>query len=110
MVLTVISMFWWNAASDLEQIERVLRFDGQTGEFIDNFAMKQCGVYNPSCGFEGAWDLAFGPFGDLYVSAYTAGKVHRFDGITGEYKDIFIDNVSSVRDIIQPANSANFFY
>ncbi len=93
----------------LELIERVLRFNGQSGEFMDVFATLQCGVYNPSCGLEGAWDLVFGPYGDLYVSAFTSGKVLRFDGITGVYKDIFIDNVPTVRDIMQPEGMATFY-
>jgi hypothetical protein len=89
--------------------ERVLRFNGQTGEFLGIFAQEQCGYSNPNCDLDVAWDLAFGPFGDLYVTSYLTGKVLRFDGSTGAYKDIFIDDVTAVRDIIRPENSASFY-
>jgi len=93
----------------LQLRERVLRFDGQTGEFLGVFAREQCGYTNPSCELDGAMDLAFGPFGDLYVTAHTTEQVVRFDGSTGELKDIFIDNLPGLKDIVWPENSASLF-
>jgi hypothetical protein len=87
---------------------KVLRFDGETGAFLSEFAAGPCS--SPTeCVLTGAYDLAFDPFGDLYVTAHDAGVVARFDGQTGAYKDIFIDNVPGVRDIVWPEDSASLF-
>lgn len=68
------------------QLQGVLRYDGKTGAFIDEFA----GVgqlANPR-------GLIFGPDGDLYVADHSggspAGRVLRYDGDTGEYKGDFV--------------------
>ena len=40
-------------------------------------------------------NLAFGPYGQLYVTDWSSGKVHRFDGSTGAYVDDFVTTSSS---------------
>jgi ELWxxDGT repeat protein len=68
------------------QLQAVLRYDGQSGAFIDAFA----GVGE----LENPRGLIFGPDGDLYVADHSggtpAGRVLRFDGITGEYEGDFV--------------------
>jgi hypothetical protein len=69
-------------------LNSVLRFDGQSGEFLGTFC---------SVGGLGGFDrgMTFGPDGCLYVGRTdpagptTHGAILRFDGITGEFIDIF---------------------
>lgn len=96
-------------SASLLRRERVLRFDGQTGDFDRVFASAPCGYAAPSCELDGAWDLAFGPFGDLYVTARVADVVASFDGATGAFKDIFVDGADGVRDIVWPEGSSSLF-
>jgi WD40 repeat protein len=60
----------------------VLRYDGQTGAFIDAFIS---GVaHDSSGGFDvGPLSLAFGPNGDLYVTNDLTNEVERYNGTTG---------------------------
>jgi hypothetical protein len=67
----------------------VLRYNGTTGTFIDQFVA-------PPAGFEIPMDLIFGPDGNLDVNFFTravlvpggvAGVVRRYDGQTGQYID-----------------------
>ncbi|MCH8042672.1 MAG: hypothetical protein IID44_03035, partial [Planctomycetes bacterium] len=58
----------------------VLRFDGETGEFIDEFVTSGSGGLNqPS-------NIVFGPDGHLYV---ISGSILRYDGVSGEFIDVF---------------------
>lgn len=61
---------------------RYLRFDGATGEFIDEFA-----TYPGAVDFD---DGVWGPDGNFYVSDYGANSIVRFDGETGAFIDIFV--------------------
>lgn len=58
---------------------QVLRFDGQTGDFIDVFA---------STNINRAGFLSFGPDGMLYV-CNSDGRITRHDGVTGAFVDVF---------------------
>src|ERR1043166_4510364 len=71
----------------------VLRFDGATGAFIDEFVKQGSGGYDNPGG------IAFGPDGNLYVTSGTQSqngpavantRILRFDGHTGAFKDIFV--------------------
>jgi streptogramin lyase len=57
----------------------IKRFDGITGEFIDDF------VPSGSGGFAGSSKLAFGPDGNLYAVANSLGLVLRFSGLDGGF-------------------------
>ncbi len=60
----------------------VLRYDGRTGAFIDQFAAAP----------ELNWphDMKFGPDGNLYVIGVRSDNVVRFDGKTGAFIDEFV--------------------
>ncbi|QDV40460.1 Calx-beta domain protein [Stieleria neptunia] len=60
----------------------VLRYDGQTGEFMGVFA-----AHNE---LDGAKDIEFGPDGNLYVTNNRTDKILRFDGTTGEFIDVYV--------------------
>src|SRR5258708_16044119 len=68
--------------------DRVLRYDGVTGEFIDAFIRAESGGLGP----QGA--LVFGADGNLYVPSSPPGGVFRYDGLTGEFIDEFVPSGS----------------
>jgi len=57
----------------------VKRFDGLTGDFVDNFIEPGAG------GLEATQEVAFGPDGNLYVSGRGNSRILRFDGTTGAF-------------------------
>ena len=64
--------------------DAVLRYDGRTGEFLNEFvAERSGGLDGPDAG------MAFGPGGDLYVPGFYSNAVHRYDGVTGEFVERF---------------------
>ena len=66
--------------------DRILRFNGITGEFIDVF------IDSGSGGLDSPFGLAFGPDGNLFVVSEFNSKVLHFDGVTGEFIDVFVDS------------------
>jgi WD40 repeat protein len=58
----------------------VLRYDGLTGEFIDEFSSDYPTPIT---------QIVFGPDGDLYVSASSGNVVYRTDGTTGDIIEVF---------------------
>ena len=67
-----------------EATSRVLRYNGSTGAFIDEFVPAgPDGVASPS-------GLTFGPDGDLYVGSTTRNEVRRYDFPTGQLIDVFV--------------------
>jgi streptogramin lyase len=71
----------------------VLRFDGQTGGFIDTFVAPGSG------GLEGPHGLAIGPDGNLYVANRFHRSVLRFSGQTGGFIDAFVPPGSGGLDV-----------
>jgi len=60
-----------------------LRFDGETGAFINQFTPQLIEVHG----------ITFGPDGDLYIGQRLepgVGAISRFDGLTGEYRGDFV--------------------
>ena len=74
------------------QEERVLRFNGSTGELMGEFVSPGSGGLVSS-----EW-ITFGPDGHLYVSNYS--QILRYDGSTGAFIDVFI-NYDAVFDAKQ---------
>jgi hypothetical protein len=59
----------------------VLRFDADTGDFIDTFAAGG-GIFRP-------YGITFGPDGLLYVASFLSDELLRFDADTGAFVDVF---------------------
>jgi WD40 repeat protein len=64
--------------------DSVLRYDGQTGTFLDEFVSAGSG------GLDNPVGLAFGPDARLYVASSSTDSVLRYDGRTGEFIDEFV--------------------
>jgi WD40 repeat protein len=60
---------------------QILRYNGQTGAFIDVFASGG-GMTRP-------YGIAFGPDGYLYVSSFLTDQILRYDAKTGAFVDVF---------------------
>ncbi|HNQ24233.1 MAG TPA: NHL repeat-containing protein [Phycisphaerae bacterium] len=58
--------------------DNVVRYDGNTGQYIDVFASEA---------LDGAYGLRFSANGDLYVSSFLTDSVLRYDGQTGQLVD-----------------------
>lgn len=69
---------------------RVLRYDGATGGFIDVFVTGGSGGLSTPIG------LDFGPDGNLYVASTGNHSILRYDGTTGAYIDTFVPNGSGL--------------
>lgn len=63
---------------------RILRYDGQSGAFIDAFVPPERG------GLRSPEGLVFGPDGNLYVSDFDIHSVLKFAGTTGEFLGAFV--------------------
>ena len=67
----------------------MLRFNGSTGEYIDDFVAEQSG------GLSGTTGLTFGPDGHLYVASGNerpgAQNILRYDGSTGVFLGVFAE-------------------
>lgn len=64
--------------------DSVLRYDGETGAFLDEFIPAGSG------GLDNPVGLAFGPRGRLYVASRSTDSVLRYDGRTGQFIDQFV--------------------
>ena len=63
----------------------MLRYDGATGDFIDEFVAPEWSGQLSS--FRG---LTFGLDGRLYVTENVSDSVLRYDGATGDFVDEFV--------------------
>jgi hypothetical protein len=64
--------------------DEVVRFNGQTGAFMDVFVSAGSG------GIGGPLGSSFGPDGNLYVAGQYSSNVVRYDGATGAPVDVFV--------------------
>ena len=65
----------------------ILRYDGVTGAFIDEFVTSD-GTKNGGLRFP--WGVIFGPDFNLYVSNTGGNSVIKYDGRTGQFKSVFV--------------------
>jgi hypothetical protein len=72
--------------------DTVFRYDGITGELIDNFIPAGTG------GLDGAVSMSFGPDGNLYVTSRFDNSVRRFSSSTGAFIDQFVTSGSGGLD------------
>jgi sugar lactone lactonase YvrE len=70
----------------------IKRYNGTTGQFMDNFVSAGIG------GLVAPDGLVFGPGGNLYVSSFGTNDVKRFDGASGA----FLGDFTSGGGLIQP--------
>lgn len=66
------------------ETDRILRYDGSTGAFIDAFVSVGSG------GLNGPSGLTFGPDDYLYVGSVETDQVLRYDGQTGAFVGEFV--------------------
>jgi len=75
----------------------ILRFDGQSGAFIDQFI-------GPTPGLTGTETGNFGPDGHYYLSTGPGNSVFRYDGQTGDFIDVFVTptpgNLNDPHDLV----------
>jgi len=64
-------------------INKIQRFDGLTGAFVDDFA-------DASSGLATARGMTLGPDGRIYVSSYINNQILRYDAATGDLVDVFV--------------------
>jgi DNA-binding beta-propeller fold protein YncE len=69
---------------------RILRYDAETGAFLDTFIAAGSGGLDVPVG------LDFGPDGNLYVVSNGNHSVLRYDGTTGAFVDVFVPNGSGL--------------
>jgi streptogramin lyase len=68
-------------ASDRDH--KVLRYDGTTGAYMDDFVAAGSG------GLDNAQGAGFGPDGNFYVSSWKNDNVVRYNGTTGAFIDVY---------------------
>jgi streptogramin lyase len=80
----------------------VLRYDSETGAFIDTFIRPGAG------GLDGPINAVIGPDGNLYVTSRNNNRVLRYDRNTGAYLDDFIPagsgGLTSPQDLVFQGN------
>jgi len=62
----------------------VLRYDGTSGAFLDEFVAADSG------GLKEADHMVFGPDGNLYLADHVGARVYRYNGTTGTFIDQFV--------------------
>ncbi len=65
------------------EMDAVVRFDGETGDFIDTFVLTGAGGLNEPHG------IGFGPDGNFYVASAFSDAILRYDGKSGAFLDTF---------------------
>jgi DNA-binding beta-propeller fold protein YncE len=80
MVLHTDGMLYVSSGDDAAS-SAVLRFNPDTGAFVDRFA-KGGGLIRP-------YGIAFGSDGRLYVSSFLTDQILRYDAQTGAFIDVF---------------------
>ncbi len=61
---------------------RIMRIDGQSGAYIDDFILPGAG------GLAGSRAISFGPGGDLYVASGTTDQILQYDGTSGDFVQV----------------------
>lgn len=81
---------------------QVLRFNENTGEFLDTLVPSRSG------GLDGAIGMQIGPDGLLWVASQNNNSVLRFDAETGDPVDVFADNDITPNAMLQGPSDLRF--
>lgn len=74
-----------------EANDRVLRYDLQTGAFVDAFvADNPATPQDETGGLSDPTAVVFGPDGDLYVASFDRDRILRYDGATGAFEAVVV--------------------
>ena len=84
--------------------DRVLRYSGIDGAFIDTFVAPGAG------GLDRPHSLTFGPDGNLYVNSRGTAKILRFNGRTGAFIDVFASGSGLVNSTDLTFGTGGFLY
>jgi sugar lactone lactonase YvrE len=79
---------------------QILRYNGQTGAFIDVFAQGG-GMARP-------YGVAFGPDGLLYVASFRSDQILRYNGSTGAFVDVFAQGNGTAAGLLNGPNDLLF--
>ncbi len=79
---------------------QILRYNGQTGAFIDVFAQGG-GMARP-------YGAAFGPDGNLYVASFRSDQILRYNGSTGAFLDVFAQGNGTAAGLLNGPNDLLF--
>lgn len=66
-----------------EANDRVLKYDGRTGDYM--------GVFAAFASLNGPHGVVFGPDGYLYVASYWSHQILRYNATTGAFVDVFVN-------------------
>ncbi|MGM3308696.1 hypothetical protein ACSQ6I_22430 [Anabaena sp. WFMT] len=81
----------------------ILRFDGQTGNFIDVFVGDNPDTeLDESGGLVRPYGIAYGPDGNFYVASFLSDQILRYNGSTGEFVDVFAQGNGQVGGLNGP--------
>jgi glucose/arabinose dehydrogenase len=80
--------------SDGANADRINRYNGTTGAFIDTFVSAGSGS------LDGPGGLAFGPDGNLYVASQNNNSILRYNGSTGAFIDIYASGLGVPQELI----------
>lgn len=77
-----------------ELTNRVLRYDPATLDFVDVFIEDDPATqdFDELYGMRKPTGMDFGPDGDLYVGGFESNSIVRFDGATGEPKEVVVSS------------------
>jgi hypothetical protein len=78
-----------------ENQNRVLRYDGRSGLFLDEFVSSDPGRNG---GLDGPTGITFGPDGRLYVASFRTDAILRYDGVSGSFVSVFVPSGSGLLD------------
>ena len=79
---------------------QILRYNGQTGAFIDVFAQGG-GMARP-------YGSAFGPDGNLYVASFRGDQILKYNGATGAYMSVFAQGNGTAAGLLNGPNDLSF--
>jgi sugar lactone lactonase YvrE len=88
------------SSSSANTTGQILRYNGQTGAFIDVFAQGG-GMARP-------YGSAFGPDGNLYVASFRSDQILKYNGVTGAFMSVFAQGNGTAAGLLNGPNDLSF--